>query len=332
MVKVVIVTGSGRSGTSSVAGTLKRLGCRIPQPEVSADEHNPRGYYEPRWTTRFHARWLKAIPVRDVDARPDAAEIAMGTLDDEREALLRDWLVEELSGHPDEEAVVIKETRAYWVYPLWQRVSAAAGAELTSLTMLRHPTAVVRSRDTKHLTGFDRLRRQREIANVAAWMNSVFVTERATRDNPRAFVRYVDLVGDWRTAITRAGDQLGLELGDLSAPHDVDEFISPSLNHAPDTWEGLSVPSALVDLAEATWAAAARLVESPYDTAACAELDRLAEEYDALYAMAAAIASDETAAQVRAAKGMLEERLTRKNERIEKLRAQVRSLRGGTDD
>ena len=100
---------------------------------------------------------------------------------------------------------MIKETRAYWVYPLWQRVVAAVGAELTSLTMLRHPTQVVRSRDTAYLSGrSDEFRLARETSNVAAWMNSVFVTERATRDNPRAFVPYYDLVEDWRSAISRA--------------------------------------------------------------------------------------------------------------------------------
>ena len=329
MIKLVIVTGSGRSGTSSVAGALKRLGCHIPQPEVSADEHNPQGYYEPRWTTRFHARWLKAIPVRDIDTRPHAGDIAMATLDDERETMLRDWLAEELARHADSDIVVIKETRAYWVYPLWQRVAAATDADLTSLTMLRHPTQVVRSRDTKHLSGFDRLRLQRETANVAAWMNSVFVTERATRTNARAFVRYVDLVTDWRPTMTRAAAQLGIDFGDLSAPHEVDEFLTADLNHSAATWEGLTtVPDGLRELAEATWTAANVLVESPSDPAACAELDRLGAEYTALYTASAAIASDETAAQVRSAKDMLEARLTQKNERIEKLRAELRSALG----
>ena len=33
---LVLVSGSGRSGTSSLAGTLKRLGLHVPQPEVEA--------------------------------------------------------------------------------------------------------------------------------------------------------------------------------------------------------------------------------------------------------------------------------------------------------
>ena len=66
-VKLVVVTGSGRSGTSSVAGTLKRLGLYIPQPEVETDERNPRGYYEPLWVAEFHKWLLNPIPVRTID-------------------------------------------------------------------------------------------------------------------------------------------------------------------------------------------------------------------------------------------------------------------------
>jgi len=332
VIKLVIVTGSGRSGTSSVAGTLKRLGFHIPQPEVKADASNPLGYYEPSWVARFHAKWLKSLPVRDVDTRPTAGEIAMADLDPEREERLRDWLAEELSARPDGDVVVIKETRAYWVYPLWQRVAAATGADLVSLTMLRHPTQVVRSRDTKHLAGRgDEVRLQRETANVAAWMNSVFITERATRDNPRAFVPYYDLIGDWRAAMTRACGQIGVPLGDLAAPHEVDDFVTPSLNRSVDSWDGLRVPDQLRDLAERTWAAANTLVEEPYDAQAMAELPQLQATYSDLYAVSAAIASDDTAAQVRAARKPLEERLLKKNERIVALRKEVRALRGDAE-
>ena len=157
---------------------------------------------------------------------------------DEREEELRSWLAAELAPLQGaaEAVVVVKETRAYWVYPLWQRVAEATGAEVSSLTMLRHPTQVVRSRDSAYLADkSDELRRKREVANVAAWMNSIFVTERATRDNPRAFVPYYDLIGDWRAAMTRACGQLGLDPGDLTAPHDVDDFLTTSLNRSSDS-------------------------------------------------------------------------------------------------
>lgn len=331
MKRILLVTGSGRSGTSSVAGTLKRLGLHVPQPEVEADERNPLGYYEPLWIAEFHKEWLEAIAVRTIDTRPHAGDVAMATVTPELEETLRTWVEAELAARRDGDVVVIKETRAYWVYPLWERVAAAVGAELISLTMLRHPTQVVRSRDTAYLSRqSDELRLQRETTNVAAWMNSVFVTERASRGNPRAFVPYYDLVGDWRTAIGRACKQLGIDTGDLTAPHPVDEFITPTLNRSSDAWDGLHVPEDLKDLAEQTWSAASALVAEPGDEAARAELDRLRTAYGELYAAAAAIASDEKVAAVLAAKQELRARLETKNQRIEKLRAEVRQLRGDT--
>ncbi|MDQ3485337.1 MAG: hypothetical protein M3445_08010 [Actinomycetota bacterium] len=328
MSKLVIVTGSGRSGTSSVAGTLKRLGLHIPQPEVEADERNPRGYYEPLWVAAFHKRFLNNIPVRTIDSRPDAGDIAMAEVTPELETELREWLAAELAAHPRDGVLAIKETRAYWVYPLWLRVAESLGAEVTSLMMLRHPTQVVRSRDSAYLTEeSDAFRRQRETTNVAAWMNSVFETERATRGNPRAFVPYYDLIGDWRAAMTRACDQLGLDPGDLTAQHPVDDFLTTSLNRSGAEWDGLMVTPSLIEMAERTWAAAHVLVEKPQDSEAMAELGRLRANYVELYEASAAIALDETTAQVAAARKKLKARLATKQERIERLRAEVAALK-----
>ena len=173
---------------------------------------------------------LNPIPVRTIDSRPNAAKIAKKHVTPKIEEQLRVWLREQLDawatpdpaqGHP-----------RHWVYDLWQRMAAEFGAELTCLTMLRHPAQVVRSRDTAYLADKGRqFRRERETTNVAAWINAAFETERVTRGNARAFVRYPDLSGDWRAAMMRAGKQLGLTYdGDLSGHHPVDDFIDSSLS------------------------------------------------------------------------------------------------------
>lgn len=331
MKRVLLVTGSGRSGTSSVAGALKRLGLHIPQPEVEADHRNPRGYYEPQWVARFHGSFLNGIPVRTIDTRPDAGRIAMEAVTTVLEAELRDWLSAELAALPDETVVAVKETRALWLFPLWQRVTAEAGGSMMCLTMLRHPTQVVRSRDSAYLSGQpDSLRLQRETTNVAAWMNSVFETERASREHPRAFVPYHDLIGDWRGAMSRAAGQLDIEIGDLTAPHPVDDFLTASLNRSSDRWEGLRVPDRIKQLADRTWDAANQVVAEPHDPDARGRLDALREEYVELYDASAAIAADEVAAQVQAVKRRLGDRLAVKNERLEKLRRELRAARGET--
>lgn len=322
-VKVVVVTGSGRSGTSSVTGTLKRLGLHIPQPEVPTDENNPRGYYEPLWVANFHKDLLEAIPVRTIDARPYAPEIAMASVTPEVTGELRDWLRAELTlGRAQ---LAIKDTRAYWVYQLWIDLCAELGAELSSLTMLRHPAQVVRSRDTAYLSERpDRFRRQRETTNVAAWVNAALETERVTREHRRAFVPYYDLIGDWRTAMTRAGEQLGITYDTaLDAPHPVDDFVTTSLNRSGADWEGLRVSPVLIDLAERTWTAMNSLVAAPHDAAALDDVEALRGEYAALYDLAEGVAFDRTYADVFAVRKDFRKRLAKKQTRIDRLRSRL---------
>ncbi len=324
--KLVVVTGSGRSGTSSVAGTLKRLGLYIPQPEVETDENNPRGYYEPLWVAEFHKWLLNPIPVRTIDSRPNAGKIAKKHVTPEVEQELRQWLrgqIDEVRRRGQTQ-ILLKDTRAYWVYDLWQRMAAEFGAQLTSLTMLRHPAQVVRSRDTAYLTEMTRhFRRQRETTNVAAWINAAFETERVTRGNPRAFVPYYDLIGDWRAAMTRAGSQLGLRFNDYSGHHPVDDFIDVSLNRSKPDWDGLEVAPGLVDLADQAWEAMNALVESPDDPVATKRIDALRHEYADLYWTSAAIALDNTTAQVAKVRRKLKARLADAEAEIERLKAEA---------
>ena len=319
--KWVLITGSGRSGTSSVAGTLKRLGLHIPQPEVEADEKNPRGYYEPAWLAALLKNFMDPIPVRTIDSRPHAPLVAMAALEEtDIEDQLREWL-RGLLEHPQ---VAIKDTRAYWVYEMFVRLADELGAELTSLTMLRHPTEVVRSRDTAYLSGqSQQFRRERETTNVAAWMNAAFETERVTRHHARAFVRYPDLRSDWREAMARAGKQLGLAYNaDLAGGehHPVDDFIDAGLFRSRVTWEDIAVAPVLKEMADQVWDAMNVLVDSPHDEKAIADLERLRGEYVDLYDFAVAMAQDDRTAAVVAVRREMRTKLDKKQARIDELK------------
>ena len=70
--RVVFVVGSGRSGTSTMAGALQALGMHVPPPEVKPDETNPKGFAESQWVVDVHSRLLKRSNVAVSDARPTA--------------------------------------------------------------------------------------------------------------------------------------------------------------------------------------------------------------------------------------------------------------------
>ena len=97
MSRVIVVAGAGRSGTSTIAGALSMLGLHLPEPQVPADDTNPRGFYESQWVVDFHKALLRRTPVvRTLDSRPEAAELAstLATPDDAEE--LDEWLGEAL--------------------------------------------------------------------------------------------------------------------------------------------------------------------------------------------------------------------------------------------
>jgi len=295
--RAVIVAGAGRSGTSTAAGSLTRLGLHVPQPEVEADETNPRGFYESRWVVDFHKELLNRSPVvRTLDARPEALELASGLAGADDEAKAQTWLGEQFAGH---EQLVIKDPRVLWFHDLWRRAAHAHGAEVGFMTMLRHPVEVAKSRDT-HYTPTDRgdaFRRQRATANIAGWCTAAFVTEQVTRADRRVFVRYADLLADWRTGLAPVVERLGIEVNtDLASGerHAVDEFIEPSLRRSETTWDSVDVPDTLRDCAEGTWAALNALVENPEDAAASADLERLAADYERIHDHAVGVALDHT--------------------------------------
>ena len=273
--RLLLVVGVGRSGTSLLSGMLGQLGFRIPQPEVQADDTNPRGFGEPRWVVDFHTRLLRERRVTVNDARPAAweATMAAGELPAVREEL-RAWLANELR---EPGAVLVKDPRTVWFLPLWRRCADELGARTSFVTMLRHPAEIVTSARRSYGTGLT------EASRAAAWINVILQTEHVTRDAPRAFVRYEDLLADWPPEIRRLGAQLDdPALAEIDRRPEVDAFVDPGLHRSRTSWADLDVPDRVRDLAETVWAHLDRPAPEALDA------DRAA--YRTLYAEAEAIA------------------------------------------
>jgi hypothetical protein len=294
--ELILVVGVGRSGTSLLTGILGQLGVHIPQPEVRADDTNPRGFGEPRWVVDFHTRLLRQQRVTVNDARPSAWESAAAAGEDPAAyAALREWLGAQLA---EAGAVVVKDPRTVWLLPLWMRCSADLGIAPSFVTMLRHPAETLASARKSYGTW------QSEASRAAAWVNVALETERLTRDARRAFVRYEDLLGDWAGEVARVGERLELALlrdAGRSAFPQIDGFVDPSLHRNRVTWSDVKVPAQLRDLAEHAWERLQPLTGPEGDTPQVrTALDETRAAFQALYADAEEIAqSSITAARPR---------------------------------
>jgi len=276
---LILVVGVGRSGTSLFAGIMGQLGFSIPQPEVVADDTNPKGFGEPKWVVDFHTRIMRRKRVTVFDARPAAWEhTAAASAEPEVGAELQAWLKGETAG--PEDVVVVKDPRIGWFLPLWTKAAGELGVPTSFVTMLRHPAQILTSAKKSYGTW------QTDASRAAAWINVMLQTEHATRGTQRAFIPYAELLDDWAGELRRAGGALGVPaLADLdAAAHPaVDAFVDPSLFRNRTGWEGLEVPQRVVDLAEDVWA----LLQDADANAAA--LDAARGAYDALYGEAEAI-------------------------------------------
>lgn len=260
--EAVFVVGSGRSGTSTIAGILRRLGCHVPAPEVGADETNPRGFNEPQWMVDLHDSVLRRAGVAVADPRPGAAtDVEHAAANAGTAATAAAWLDEHfrVADH-----LVLKDPRLVWFLTPWRRAAGTAGARASFATMLRPPPEVVRSKSTYYGP-------QRDADGVAMWVNGMLHTELATRGAPRAFVRYEELLSNWRGPVGQAAGTLGIRRAlrdDDEAAAEVDAFVDPDLRRVSVTWDDLSIPSYLRDVAERTWAHLSALAEPESDTPA----------------------------------------------------------------
>ena len=290
--KVLFVAGAGRSGTSTMAGLMKILGLHVPQPEVVADESNPKGFGEPRWVVDHHDRLLREALVQVSDSRPEAWFEAgrVSTREHERIATA-EWL----EGHfADHRELVVKDPRLSWFLALWRVAAIRTGATPVFATMLRPPAEVVGSKQNYYSIKLG-------AAHLAAsWLNMLLHTERGTREavtgqlgGGRVFVRYADLLDDWTRITMHVGQTLQLQHvlhADSEQIRDGHRFVDPSLRRMAQSLDDLALPPRLHELVGETWHELNKLADPGGDTPDVhATLDQLREGYTDLYAEAEAI-------------------------------------------
>jgi hypothetical protein len=278
--QLLVVAGSGRSGTSLFTGLTGRLGVHIPKPEVSANRSNPRGFGEPRWLVDYHNDLLSSVDVVVEDGRPEAWDLT-DELAGESKAL--DPLVEWLDAQFGEsDRVVVKDPRLAWFLQLHRAAAGKVGAQMRVATMLRHPAEVMRSREIAYGT------RTKNSTRVVGWLTMMLGTEVRTRDLPRATVRYDDLLADWRSALGEADTTIGMGLFEQASADqltDAGDLVDPTLHRSSADWDELELPPRVLDLATRTYDAYGRLVgvPAPEQTEPRGELDVLRDELGAYY-------------------------------------------------
>jgi hypothetical protein len=219
---VVLVLGMHRSGTSSVAGSLVKLGARAPKTLEEANRFNPRGYWE---STRLMA-------LNDEILR------SAGSAWDDWWAFNVSWYASQIAEEYERRAAaeimnefgscslaVAKDPRMCRMMPFWSKVFNATGQSMRIVIPVRSPLEVSRS-----LWVTDQIPVNK---SLLLWLRHVLDAERVSREQPRAVIDWTAFIADWRLVIARIGEQIGISWPRLSdkAAAEIDHFLSPNLRH-----------------------------------------------------------------------------------------------------
>lgn len=210
---IVFVLGMFRSGTSALTRVLSLSGAALPPGMMGAGPGNPRGFWEPRRAVFLNDGILRAQGSSSTDPRIHERELRVKDV-----TAVRDYL-RSLRPAP---VTVIKDLQITALPELWFAAAALAGFNTAALICLRHPQEVIDSVDKVSL------RPQPELS-TALWLKYTLLAERGTRNVPRVFVNYANLLGDWQGQLKRISTILPIDLDpDVKA---VEEFLRPGDRH-----------------------------------------------------------------------------------------------------
>jgi hypothetical protein len=268
---VVVVLGMHRSGTSSAAGALVRLGAAAPLHLIAPNADNERGFWESRVIGEVNDAILAAGGSDWKDWRKFNLEridaVAAGAL----RARAKAALAEEFG---DVGLAVMKDPRMCRLMAFWGPMFEEAKWSVRVLLPIRSPLEVGWSLNCRDGIG--------PASGCLLWLRHVLEAEVATRGMARAVLDWPQLLGDGRSALARASEQLGLiwPYWCESALNDIDQFVSADLRHQRASEADLRAHPAVSDLVRRTYAAMIDLVPDSEDSCVLRRLDELRAAFE----------------------------------------------------
>lgn len=269
--QALIVLGMHRSGTSALGGVLTKLGAQAPKSLMPPTPDNPRGYWESTEIMKFHDSVLESAGTcwNDWD-RFNEYWVESPTAIEFMDRLPS--LIEDEYGKAG--LFLVKDPRMCRLLPAWLQVLGAAGITLKIVVPIRHPLEVANSLATRdHIT---RLRSQ------LIWLRHILDAESSSRGLTRTFIRYSDLLIDWRSQVRKISAELDIKWPRWSSAveSEIETYLSSGLRHHAAPEDALPQSSAIGRWVGRAYCALEALCDGGEQVDACRELDEVRREFD----------------------------------------------------
>lgn len=235
--RVIVVLGMHRSGTSALARVISLLGATLPQNLMSATEANPLGYFESQTIFELHEELLRSSGTSWSDLAPFPPDWLDSPVAEEWIERLASAVSQEFGQSP---LFVLKDPRLALLVPIWMQVFDRLAIAPCFVVSVRNPREVSASLNKSEGTS--------EAKSMLLWLQYMLEAERHTRDGDRVFIRYDDLLSDWRSVANSLETRLNLKFPRRArrAEAEIDSFLTRDLRHhtIPDeeTFEHHRIP------------------------------------------------------------------------------------------
>ncbi|MFO7640199.1 MAG: hypothetical protein R6X17_02730, partial [Candidatus Competibacteraceae bacterium] len=266
----LLVLGMHRSGTSPLTRLISLLGADLPSRLMPpAKNNNETGFWESVDLWQLHDELLASIDMAWDSPLPlDEAWFDSSAAQGYRWRLL-DYLRRDFA---DSDLFVIKDPRICRLFPLWRQVLADFQTQPGVVIPLRNPLEIAASLEARDEFV--------PAKSLLLWLRHMLDSERFTRDLPRFFVTYEQLLRDWRSVATHMADTLEIHWPRHihHAQLEIDEFLSSGRRHHAESDESLQRQGWVADWVRQAYGALRLMADGRDDEAGRAMLDRIHRE------------------------------------------------------
>ncbi|MDX1605007.1 MAG: hypothetical protein R3202_02375, partial [Candidatus Competibacterales bacterium] len=264
----MLVLGMHRSGTSALSRMLNLYGLDIASRLLPASENNRRGFWESEELVALHDQLMHQFGREWHDIFPLPEKWLESETINNFRPLLLDYLERDF-GHS--KAFVIKDPRLCRLLPLWQSVLEEFGAQIRIVFVLRNPLEVAASLQARHGLSIPLAQ------GLQLWLCYNLEAEFYSRDIPRSFVSYENLLDDWKNTLKLMTKELELPFlhSDEGTDQIIDDFLSNSQRHHHADSGELEAHAAVTTPIRQAYQALRGLLANPKDSECYRTLDNL---------------------------------------------------------
>lgn len=198
--KCIFIVGMHRSGTSSLTGALQIMGCPLGSNLLGPFNDNPKGFFENERVWKVNQNFLEQCgsswddPFLSSTPCPPSPNL----LEEYRQEI-KQIVQEEFR---DEALFAVKDPRFCMLFPIWKNIFHQLNISTPCVISLRHPFESAASLRKRNNFSMEH--------GILMWINHMLQAEIVTRDCPRVFTSFDNLLCDPIAELRRISQSLHL--------------------------------------------------------------------------------------------------------------------------